>query len=288
MDDAKISPPKRAEMKVKSLACCCPPQFTLGPPPPSPKKRSWGRRRPSAARPWPLSADLHGVPDPPLQALHRGLPGAPRSHLHGRRGPQGAVLVLFGGAEPTLGWHPAQFWGGRRVVGTSLRRGASGDGAHRVWDRHSPWDTAHVPSCPGASRGFLGLDAATAAPPGVTSPVPLSPQGEFGVYLVSDGSSRPYRCKIKAPGFAHLVGNWGGTGRELGGLGGQPGVAESALQAAPAPRGPAARFFRGQVTPVGTRLSPARPRPRRVARCEPQLLLLEPRNRRPLPVPADS
>lgn len=31
------------------------------------------------------------------------------------------------------------------------------------------------------------------------------PQGEFGVYLVSDGSSRPYRCKIKAPGFAHLV-----------------------------------------------------------------------------------
>lgn len=30
-------------------------------------------------------------------------------------------------------------------------------------------------------------------------------QGEFGVYLVSDGSSRPYRCKIKAPGFAHLV-----------------------------------------------------------------------------------
>lgn len=30
-------------------------------------------------------------------------------------------------------------------------------------------------------------------------------QGEFGVYMVSDGSSRPYRCKIKAPGFAHLV-----------------------------------------------------------------------------------
>lgn len=40
----------------------------------------------------------------------------------------------------------------------------------------------------------------------VTDPVPVSLQGEFGVYLVSDGSSRPYRCKIKAPGFAHLVG----------------------------------------------------------------------------------
>jgi NADH dehydrogenase (ubiquinone) Fe-S protein 2 len=32
-----------------------------------------------------------------------------------------------------------------------------------------------------------------------------APKGEFGVYLVSDGSSRPYRCKIKAPGFAHLA-----------------------------------------------------------------------------------
>jgi len=31
-----------------------------------------------------------------------------------------------------------------------------------------------------------------------------APKGEFGIYLVSDGSSRPYRCKIKAPGFAHL------------------------------------------------------------------------------------
>jgi NADH-quinone oxidoreductase subunit D len=31
-----------------------------------------------------------------------------------------------------------------------------------------------------------------------------APKGEFGVYRVSDGSSRPYRCKIKAPGFAHL------------------------------------------------------------------------------------
>jgi NADH:ubiquinone oxidoreductase subunit D len=28
--------------------------------------------------------------------------------------------------------------------------------------------------------------------------------GEFGVYLVSDGTSKPYRCKIRAPGFAHL------------------------------------------------------------------------------------
>ena len=31
-----------------------------------------------------------------------------------------------------------------------------------------------------------------------------APKGEFGVYLVSDGSNRPYRCKIRAPGFAHM------------------------------------------------------------------------------------
>jgi NADH-quinone oxidoreductase subunit D len=31
-----------------------------------------------------------------------------------------------------------------------------------------------------------------------------APKGEFGVYLVSDGTNRPYRCKLRAPGFAHL------------------------------------------------------------------------------------
>ena len=31
-----------------------------------------------------------------------------------------------------------------------------------------------------------------------------APKGEFGVYLVSDGTNKPYRCKVRAPGFAHL------------------------------------------------------------------------------------
>merc|ERR1719394_2340223 len=42
-------------------------------------------------------------------------------------------------------------------------------------------------------------------PPGATYTAVEAPKGEFGVYLVSDSTSRPYRCKIKAPGFVHLA-----------------------------------------------------------------------------------
>ncbi|WP_297858378.1 NADH-quinone oxidoreductase subunit D [Elioraea sp.] len=41
-------------------------------------------------------------------------------------------------------------------------------------------------------------------PAGETYTVVEAPKGEFGVYLVADGTNRPYRCKIRAPGFAHL------------------------------------------------------------------------------------
>jgi NADH-quinone oxidoreductase subunit D len=41
-------------------------------------------------------------------------------------------------------------------------------------------------------------------PAGETYTVVEAPKGEFGVYLVSDGANRPYRCKIRAPGFAFL------------------------------------------------------------------------------------
>ncbi len=43
-------------------------------------------------------------------------------------------------------------------------------------------------------------------PAGETYAVVEAPKGEFGVYLVSDGTNRPYRCRIRAPGFAHLQG----------------------------------------------------------------------------------
>jgi len=43
-------------------------------------------------------------------------------------------------------------------------------------------------------------------PAGQTYAAVEAPKGEFGVYLVSNGSTKPYRCKIKAPGFLHLQG----------------------------------------------------------------------------------
>ena len=43
-------------------------------------------------------------------------------------------------------------------------------------------------------------------PAGETYAAVEAPKGEFGVYLVSDGTNKPHRCRIRAPGFAHLQG----------------------------------------------------------------------------------
>jgi NADH-quinone oxidoreductase subunit D len=41
-------------------------------------------------------------------------------------------------------------------------------------------------------------------PPGEVYAAVEAPKGEFGVYLVADGTNKAYRCKIRSPGFAHL------------------------------------------------------------------------------------
>ena len=50
-----------------------------------------------------------------------------------------------------------------------------------------------------ATEGF-------SVPAGETYAATEAPKGEFGVFRVADGTNRPYRCKFKAPGFAHRSG----------------------------------------------------------------------------------
>ena len=55
-----------------------------------------------------------------------------------------------------------------------------------------------------ADPPFQALHRRLHVPEGEAYAAVEHPKGEFGIYLVSDGANKPYRLKIRAPGFAHL------------------------------------------------------------------------------------
>jgi len=59
-------------------------------------------------------------------------------------------------------------------------------------------------SMEGLIHHFKLMTEGVNVPAGETYTAVEAPKGEFGVYLVADGTNKPYRCKIRAPGFAHL------------------------------------------------------------------------------------
>lgn len=77
-----------------------------------------------------------------------------------------------------------------------MRRPAAGQGEGRPGFRHGRKDRAAQASGDEA----LCLEALIHQFKLYTE----APKGEFGVYLISDGTDKPYRCKLRAPGFAHL------------------------------------------------------------------------------------
>jgi NADH-quinone oxidoreductase subunit D len=89
--------------------------------------------------------------------------------------------------DPKIGW-PAQLSIGRDGQGNSLE---------------------HIRHIMGQSmealiHHFKLFTEGFCTPPGEVYSAVEAPKGEFGIYLVSDGANKPYRVKIRAPGFAHL------------------------------------------------------------------------------------
>ena len=82
------------------------------------------------------------------------------------------------------------------------------EGSIKVSDKklNPPSRTSIKNSMESLIHHFKYFTEGTIVPKGETYVATEAPKGEFGVHLVSNGSNRPYRCKIKAPGFNHLQG----------------------------------------------------------------------------------
>jgi NADH dehydrogenase (ubiquinone) Fe-S protein 2 len=81
------------------------------------------------------------------------------------------------------------------------------EGAHKVDDYKivAPPRAIMKDSMEALIHHFKLYSEGYAVPKGETYTAVEAPKGEFGVYLVADGTNRPYRCKIRAPGFPHLA-----------------------------------------------------------------------------------
>ncbi|OLL22708.1 NADH-ubiquinone oxidoreductase subunit, mitochondrial [Neolecta irregularis DAH-3] len=93
-----------------------------------------------------------------------------------------------------------------RIIHQCLNKIPAGPVKVDDWKISPPPRSAMKENMEALIHHFLLFTKGYAVPPGETYSAIEAPKGEMGVFLVSDGSERPYRCKIRAPGFAHLAG----------------------------------------------------------------------------------
>ncbi len=88
-----------------------------------------------------------------------------------------------------------------------LLKSASGQGPHVAQNKKvvPPTRAEMKRSMEALIHHFKLYTEGVHVPPGEVYAAVEAPKGEFGVYLVADGSNKPYRCKIRAPGFPHLA-----------------------------------------------------------------------------------
>jgi len=93
-----------------------------------------------------------------------------------------------------------------RIIDQCINNMPTGDWATSDEKITPPSRSVMKNSMEGLIHHFKLFTEGVVVPAGETYTAIEAPKGEFGVFLVSDGTSRPYRCHIRSPGFAHLQG----------------------------------------------------------------------------------